>query len=58
MCLLNRLCILTGAKIEYYRLINSKDTSIETQRTLKAIEQIQKETFNPSAIYLNNITIS
>ena len=30
----------------------------ETQRTLKAIEQIQKETFNPSAIYLNNITIS
>lgn len=58
MCLLNRLCILTGAKIEYYRLINSKDTSIETQRTLKAIEQIQKETFNPSAIYLNNTTIS
>ncbi len=54
MCLLNRLCILAGAKIEYYRLINSDAKSIEIQRSLKAIEVLQTETFNPASIYLNN----
>ena len=54
MCLLNRLCILAGAKIEYYRLIDNDSNSVETQRTLKAIEVLQTETFNPASVYLNN----
>ncbi len=57
MCLLNRLCILAGAKIQYYRLIDQPEPSIETQRTLKAIEILQKETFNPSSVYLNNFVL-
>lgn len=58
MCLLNRLCILAGAKIQYYRLIDQPEPSTETQRTLKAIEVLQKETFNPSSIYLNNFVFT
>lgn len=57
MCLLNRLCILAGAKIEYYHLINSNSNSVEKQQTLKAIQALQKEIFNPSSIYLNNFIL-